>query len=170
MCLEKLSLKSAPVKEYLNIQVGANALKVVKLCSKKQRTAEEISEKSKLTITQVRTVLQRLYSLSLVHCSKAMIERTNWIAYSWLLNLDRLFESVRDAYKTKLSVIENKIEEGENTISFSCSNSCRNHTLERAMELDFRCLSCDSELVQKDNSSNIKKMKAIHCDLLARTA
>jgi len=170
MVFRTTSLRSPAVREYLKTQIGEQALMVAFLCSSRPISAERISQKTGMKVSEARAALQALHTHSFVQCSKRMDKKTNWISYTWSLNLKKILDMVNGVYSQKLNLVQSTIEMEKNSLFFACSDRCRRMTLEEAMEVDFRCPACSLELSSVDNSDNVEKLMKLKCTLLALSA
>jgi transcription initiation factor TFIIE subunit alpha len=162
-----IDLKSSLVKEYLSTIVGEASVRIALLCAKKESSPDELSKKTGMKISHVRSHLNRMHTHSLVSYTKRINEGNNWVTYSWKLNVSKLLKAVRDSYAHKVENVNHQLELERNSLFFSCTQGCRRLLLEEAMEHDFRCPTCSGELRNIDNTDSIEKIEKIRCALLA---
>lgn len=165
--LKNLGVTSPLVRDYLRLIVGEKAARVARLCSKKECTPEQISKRMRMKISHVRSLLNRMHTLSFVSYTKRINLGNNWVTYTWKVNESKLLRAVKESYLNKMNNVNQQLEIEQNSLFFSCANNCRRLLLEQAMEHDFRCPACGFELQNLDNAKTIARIEKIKCALLA---
>ena len=149
-------------QEFLKNVAGEMAVDLVRICEKKQGriTDEELAQKLKLKVTEVRTILNRLHYRGIAGYQKTKNKKTGWYAYTWAIKSKRIAELIIEQQEEKIQKAERKIELESNYVFFNCKNACDSIPFEIAAEYHFKCPTCGNTMGPaggKRKSNKIKK-------------
>ncbi len=163
------------VKDFLENTAGEHALKFMNVQEKlgKKFNDEQVAEKMKLKVTQVRTILSRLHYRGISNYQKTRNKKTGWYSYTWEINRNRIVEILVEEQEEMLRNMKKRKNEVEGHSLFMCGEAnCEALPFEVAAEYNFRCPSCgkvlepvNSEKMRKEQDKQIKKIEKLIKDL-----
>jgi len=125
-----------------------NALKGVN-----ETTDDEIAAQTEIRLNTVRKILYKLYDHSLVGLRRSRDKTTGWFIFHWRLQLDQLAGFILNQKRRVLEKLETRLEYENAHDFYSCSTEgCKRIPFEDAMELVFRCPTCNKLLMHFDNT------------------
>jgi transcription initiation factor TFIIE subunit alpha len=161
------------LKKVAEVIAGADAVAIVMAIKEAgEATDEEIvmalnevgeatDEESKFKLNDVRKILFKLHNHSIVQCNVGRDEETGWFIFRWKLQPDQIEGYVKNQKMRILRVLKSRLEHEANNEFYYCfTPSCNRFTFEDAMELVFRCPTCDKTLQHYDNSALIDVLTA----------
>ena len=133
-------------------------------------TDEEIANKTGIRLNFVRKILYKLYDHSLVGLRRSRDESTGWFIFHWRLQPDQLEGFVLNQKRRILEKLETRLRYEKNHDFYYCSTpECERIPFEDAMELVFRCPTCNKPLMHYDNGQLIEainqKIEALRKEL-----
>jgi len=139
---------------------GAEAVKVVDvLKGVNEITDEEIASKTGIRLNTVRKILYKLYDHSLVALRRTRDESTGWFIFHWRLQPDQVEGFILNQKRRVLEKLETKLEYEKNHDFYHCyTPKCRRIPFEEAVELIFRCPTCNKPLMHFDNTQIIETL------------
>ncbi len=140
---------------------GEDAVSLIKACKNKTEkvTDEEIAKKTKLKITEVRTILNRLHYRGIACYDKKKNSKTGWFSYTWEIKQKRIAELIIEEQSEEIKKLEKKLEFEKDYAFFSCKAMCENIPFEIAAEYQFKCPKCGKTMELVDNNKRIKTIK-----------
>ena len=140
----KSFLRDAKVREILINTGGENTIAVLKELLNTGED-EKIAEKLNVKVSDVRAVLNKLHNEGLVFYERTRDENSGWYYYNWIVNIEKMEKWVDE----KLNLNKKKyFELLAGSEKYFCP-SCGIETLyefENAMDLSFKCPSCNTQL------------------------
>jgi transcription initiation factor TFIIE subunit alpha len=125
-----------------------NALKEVG-----ETTDDEIAAKTEIRLNTVRKILYKLYDHSLVGLRRSRDKNTGWFIFHWRLQLDQLEGFILNQKRRVLEKLETRLRyEQDHDFYYCFTEGCKRVPFEDAMELVFRCPTCNKLLMHFDNS------------------
>jgi len=119
-------------------------------------TDEEIATKTGIRLNFVRKILYKLYDHSLVGLRRSRDENTGWFIFHWRLQPDQLEGFVLNQKRRILEKLETRLRYEKNHDFYYCSTpECERIPFEEAMELVFKCPTCNKPLMHYDNNQLI---------------
>ena len=119
-------------------------------------TDEEIATKTGIRLNFVRKILYKLYDHSLVGLRRSRDENTGWFIFHWRLQPDQLEGFVLNRKRRILEKLETRLRYEKNHDFYYCSTpECERIPFEEAMELVFKCPTCNKPLMHYDNNQLI---------------
>jgi len=139
---------------------GEEAVKVVDvLKGVNEITDEEIASKTGIRLNTVRKILYKLYDHSLVALRRTRDESTGWFIFHWRLQPDQVEGFILNQKRRVLEKLETKLEYEKNHDFYHCyTPKCRRIPFEEAVELIFRCPTCNKPLMHFDNTQIIETL------------
>ena len=157
MTREKKLLDFGVAREFLKNIGGDEAITVVALCEKKGRGVkdEELAEKMKLRVTEIRTALNRLHYRGIAYYNKTKNKRTGWYSYTWQIKPKRVVELLLEEQGEKMQRLETKRDFEQDYAFFSCKSQCNAIPFEIAAEYNFKCPECGRTMGPVDNKKRL---------------
>ena len=118
-----------------------------------ETTDDEIAIKTEIRLNTVRRILYKLYDHSLVGLRRSRDKTTGWFIFHWRLQLDQLAGFILNQKRRVLEKLETRLEYEQAHDFYSCfTEECKRVPFEDAMELVFRCPTCNKLLMHFDNT------------------
>lgn len=131
-----------------------NALKTVE-----ETTDEDIAAKTEIRLNDVRKILYRLYDHSLVALRRSRDPVTGWFIFHWRLQPDQVEGFILNQKRRILEKLEIRLEYEKNHDFYHCGKpECRRIPFEEAMELVFRCPTCNEPLKHFENGQIVEAL------------
>ena len=133
---------------------GEEAIQIVNvLKGVEETTDDEIAIKTEIRLNTVRRILYKLYDHSLVGLRRSRDKTTGWFIFHWRLQLDQLAGFILNQKRRVLEKLETRLEYEQAHDFYSCfTEECKRVPFEDAMELVFRCPTCNKLLMHFDNT------------------
>lgn len=120
-------------------------------------TDDEIANKTGIRLNSVRKILYKLYDHSLVSLRRTRDENTGWFIFHWKLQPDQLEGFIINQKRRVLEKLEMRLNYEKNHDFYYCNTpGCRRIPFEEAMELVFKCPTCNKPLTHYDNSKLVQ--------------
>jgi len=152
-------LEDKDVKSFLEESVGDEGIKIIQKLGKKEHTDEQLAELLDIRVNVVRRILYKLYEYRLASYVRTRDKEIGWYTYTWKLDMSRVNDVIRSRKERVLDDLTRKLEYEKNNVFFECKNDRLKMPYEMASERNFRCIQCEGEVVQKDNSDTIKSLE-----------
>ena len=148
---------------------GEEAVQIVNVLKKAgETTDDEIATQTEIRLNTVRKILYKLYDHSLVGLRRSRDKNTGWFIFHWRLQLDQLAGFISNQKRRVLEKLETRLTYERNHDFYYCSTEgCKRVTFEEAMELVFRCPTCNKLLMHFDNTE-IRKALEIRVEALRK--
>jgi transcription initiation factor TFIIE subunit alpha len=125
-----------------------------------ETTDDEIANKTGIRLNSVRKILYKLYDHSLVALRRSRDQHTGWFIFHWRLQPDQLEGFILNQKKRVLEKLEARLGyEKDNDFYYCGTQECKKVPFEEAMELIFRCPTCNRPLMHFDNSILIETLR-----------
>ena len=140
---------------------GEKAVDLVRVCQdkKKRFSDEEIAKQTKMKITEVRAILNRLHYRGIACYDKKKNNKTGWYSYTWEIKTKRIAELIIEEQGGKIENLEKKLGFEKDYVFFSCKQMCDSVPFEVAAEYQFKCPKCGGTMEIVDNKKRIKDIK-----------
>ncbi len=120
-------------------------------------TDDEIAFQTGIRLNFVRKILYKLYDHSLVALRRSRDENTGWFVFHWRLQPDQLDGFITNQKRRILEKLENRLEHEKNHEFYYCSTTgCKRTPFEEAVELVFRCPTCNKLMMHFDNKKIVE--------------
>ncbi len=124
-----------------------------------ETTDEEIANRTEIRLNSVRKILYKLYDHSLVALRRSRDENTGWFIFHWRLQPDQLEGFILNQKRRVLEKLEARLRYEKDHDFFYCyTDGCKRIPFEEAMEIVFRCSSCNKPLMHYDNDKIIDSL------------
>ncbi len=147
------------VKSFLEGLAGKKAPQLLQIYEKTNSPIkdEEMANKMKLKVTDIRTMLNRLHYRGITNYQKKRNKKTGWYSYTWHIDRKRILELIIEKQMEEIEKLEQKKETEESYSFFSCKNNCHEFPFEIAAEYQFKCPQCGKELQYIDNKKRTRE-------------
>jgi transcription initiation factor TFIIE subunit alpha len=148
---------------------GEEAVQIVKVLKETgETTDDEIAVKTEIRLNTVRKILYKLYDHSLVGLRRSRDKNTGWFIFHWRLQLDQLEGFILNQKRRVLEKLEARLRyEQAHDFYYCFTEGCKRIPFEDAMELVFRCSTCNKLLMHFDNTE-LKKTLAQQVEKLRK--
>jgi len=120
-------------------------------------TDDQIANKTGIRLNTVRKILYNLYTHSLVSLRRTRDEKTGWFVFHWKLQPDQLEGFILSQKRRVLEKLEARLQYEKTHDFYYCyTPGCKHIPFEDAVELVFRCPTCNKPLMHYDNSKIIE--------------
>ncbi len=117
-----------------------------------ETTDDQIATQTGIRLNFVRKILYKLYDHSLVGLRRSRDKTTGWFIFHWRLQLDQLEGFILNQKHRVLEKLEARLRYEQNHDFYYCQTiKCRRIPFEDAMELVFRCPTCNKPLMHFEN-------------------
>jgi len=122
-------------------------------------TDDEISSQTGIRLNSVRKILYKLYDHSLVALRRSRDENTGWFIFHWRLQPDQLEGFILNQKRRVLEKLEARLEYERGHDFYYCyTPKCLRVPFEEAVELVFRCPTCNKPMMHFDNNRLIEAL------------
>ena len=122
-------------------------------------TDDEIATKTGIRLNFIRKILYKLYDHSLVGLRRSRDQNTGWFIFHWRLQPDQLEGFISNQKRHILEKLETRLRYEKNHDFYYCSTpECGRIPFEEAMELVFRCPTCNKPLMHYDNGQLVESL------------
>lgn len=122
-----------------------------------ETTDEEIASKTEIRLNTIRRILYSLYDHSIVALRRSRNPETGWFVFHWRLQPDQVEGFIVNHKRHILEKLETRLQYEKNHDFYYCyTPGCRRIPFEEAMELVFRCPTCNKPLEHFDNDKIVK--------------
>jgi len=150
---------------------GEEAVQIVNVLKQTGETTDDaIAEQTEIRLNTVRKILYKLYDHSLVGLRRSRDKETGWFIFHWRLQLDQLAGFIMNQKRRVLEKLETRLAYEQDHDFYYCgTEGCKRVTFEEAMELVFRCPTCNKLLMHFDNTelkaALIERIEALRKEL-----
>jgi transcription initiation factor TFIIE subunit alpha len=137
-----------------------DAVKVIDILREVEEiTDDEIANKTGIRLNFVRKILYKLYDHSLVALRRSRDESTGWFIFHWRLQPDQLEGFIQNQKRRILEKLETRLRYEKNHDFYYCYTlGCKRIPFEEAMELVFKCPTCNKPLMHFDNGKLVEAL------------
>ncbi len=161
-----MDLLNKILEDFFMESIGRDVFDLFKLLRKKDYVSEFVlAEKLNLTVNQVRNMLYRFYSYSLVDFIRKKDKKKGWYIYYWGFDTKRALEVALEHKQERLDLLRGLLQKEENNHYFVCKDCEIRLSMEQAIENDYKCPECDSVLEQDNNTRKIQRLSKLISDL-----
>ncbi|MFQ5405908.1 MAG: hypothetical protein ACE5DI_01985 [Candidatus Micrarchaeia archaeon] len=136
-------------------EVGGQPAVNVMDCVINGATDEIIGEKTTLKIAEVRSILNHLHSFGIVEYKRDKNMTNGWFTYTWKVNPERAVQNYLQMKRKQYAELLKTVTD-QSTMYYKCRKGCGKHEFENAMDLQFRCPKCNSNLKYMKNGDELK--------------
>lgn len=122
-------------------------------------TDDEIATKTGIRLNFIRKILYKFYDHSIVGLRRSRDQNTGWFIFHWRLQPDQLEGFILNQKRRILEKLETRLSYEKNHDFYYCSTpECERIPFEEAMELVFKCPTCNKPLMHYDNGQLIEAL------------
>jgi len=145
------------------------------LVNAEETTDEEIATKTDLKLNVVRRILYKLHDNHLASYRRIRDTNTGWFLYYWRIDPKKAQALVNRKKRMVLNLLEQRLEHESNNDLYACVNRDSSPVpFEEAMNLSFRCPTCNESLEYVDNKRAVdflkKRVEELKADLEATSS
>ncbi len=129
---------------------------IFKILAKGKEIDLKIAEILKVEPNVVRAILYKMKDLGIADFDKKKRENINWYDFIWYLREDKIREFFKTYFTKKIEELEKTIKEIEG-YAFYCKNCKLYFSYVEAMDNEFKCPYCLSDLEVIEDKEEIKK-------------
>jgi len=124
-----------------------------------ETTDDQIATQTGIRLNSVRKILYKLYDHSLVGLRRSRDQNTGWFIFHWRLQLDQLEGFILNQKRRVLEKLETRLRYEQNHDFYYCYTvGCKRIPFEEAMELVFRCPTCNKPLMHFENGKIVSAL------------
>ena len=124
-----------------------------------ETTDDQIATQTGIRLNSVRKILYKLYDHSLVGLRRSRDKNTGWFIFHWRLQLDQLEGFILNQKRHVLEKLETRLRYEQNHDFYYCYTiGCKRVPFEEAMELVFRCSTCNKPLMHFENGKIVSAL------------
>jgi transcription initiation factor TFIIE subunit alpha len=140
---------------------GQDAVKIINILKNfGEATDEMIAKESEIKLNDVRKILYKLYSSTLVTSARVREAKTGWFLYYWRIQLDQLDAFIRSRKRRTIERLKDRLKFEESHEFFRCDKcSPIRIPFEEALDSAFRCTKCGGSLVAVNKTPIINFLK-----------
>lgn len=140
--------------------LGEETVKIIEVLKGVDETKDdEIASKTGIRLNSVRKILYNLYDHSIVALRRSRDKETGWFIFHWRLQPDQVEGFILNHKRRILEKLETRLQYEKNHDFYYCHTpGCRRIPFEEAMELMFRCPTCNKPLMHFDNDQIVKAL------------
>lgn len=122
-------------------------------------TDDQIASKTGIRLNSVRKILYKLYDHSLVSLRRSRDQNTGWFIFHWKLQPDQLEGYILNQKKHVLEKLDTRLRYEKNHDFYHCGTpGCRRVPFEDAVELIFRCPTCNKPMMHFENGKVVEAL------------
>ncbi|MCK4424524.1 transcription factor [Candidatus Bathyarchaeota archaeon] len=145
------------VAEALGEEEAVKLIEILK--NSNETTDDEIANKTGVRLNSVRKILYKLYDHSLVGLRRTRDPQTGWFIFHWKLQPDQLEGFILSQKRRVLEKLNTRLEYEKNHEFYYCNTpECKQIPFEEAIELLFKCPTCEKPLMHYDNNRIVQAL------------
>lgn len=156
-----MSSSENPVVKLIELMFDEKAARIFEYIYKRldEVQDEEIARELGLKLNEVRRILYALSEQGFVSYRRVRDKNTGWYTYYWRVRKDEILSLIQSRKKVVLSKLKLRLQAEETNTFYECPTDGTRYTFDEALENEFRCPRCGSQLVYADNSNIIRVLK-----------
>ncbi len=157
MAFEEL-LNDPVIQKYLHELVGPTGMPVAAAPPDGEVTDEELAEELSLELNDVRRALFILYENDLASYRRLRDEDSGWLTYLWTFHYENVPEQLEEEMYRLLDALDDRREYEAAHEFYLCPEESIRFEFEEAIEFQFECPQCGSELEPMNNDVLVEAM------------
>jgi len=134
------------------------SFKIIKILFRGEITDQKIADKLKLRPNTVRRILNEMHTKGIITYRKEK-EKSGWYNYIWRINEERLSDFLSSEKQRQGQSLLERLKFEEENHFFKCTEGCVKIEYDNALDSQFKCPICNSQLVHYDNKKEISSIK-----------
>lgn len=168
MAFEEL-LEDPVIQKYLHELVGPKGMPVAAAPPDGEVTDEELAQRLDMELNDVRRALFILYENDLASYRRLRDEDSGWLTYLWTFEYNTIPNNLEDELHRLYKALDDRREYEAANEFYLCDVDSLRFEFDEAIEFDFSCPECGSQLRSMDNERLITaiddRMGAIETEL-----
>jgi len=152
-------LEDPVIQKYLHELVGPRGMPVAAAPPDGEVTDEELAERLDLELNDVRRTLFILYENDLASYRRVRDEDSGWLTYLWTFDYDNIPENLEDEMHRLLTALDDREDYERNHEFYLCEVCSIRFEFGEAMDVNFECPECGSQLEAMDNAHLVQAME-----------
>ena len=152
-------LEDPVIQKYLHELVGPRGMPVAAAPPDGEVTDEELAERLDLELNDVRRTLFILYENDLASYRRVRDEDSGWLTYLWTFDYDNIPENLEDEMYRLLTALDEREGYERNHEFYLCEVCSIRFEFGEAMDVNFECPECGSQLEAMDNAHLVQAME-----------
>lgn len=149
----------AYLQELIKKIAGKSAEPIIDVLYGKKNVNEfKIANTLKLTINQVRNILYRISSFTILESTRKKDKRKGWYTYFWTLNNFKALETLEKIKEKEIENLEHLLQTRQIRRFYECKTCNKELLEEAAMHHNFFCPECDQLLQPTSEDKKIKEI------------
>jgi len=149
---------SRATEKLLQGLLDRDSIRILKILSKGEITDQRIAEKMRVRPNTIRRMLNEMHTKGIITYRKEK-EKSGWYNYIWRINQERLEEYVSNEKNTYIGSLQERLNFESDNHFFQCTDGCVKMEYTRALESQFKCPLCSSDLSHYDNAKDVRTIK-----------
>jgi transcription initiation factor TFIIE subunit alpha len=158
MAFEEL-LEDPVIQKYLHDLVGPTGMPVAAAPPDGEVTDEELAEELGLELNDVRRALFILYENDLAAYRRVRDEDSGWLTYLWTFHYENIPENLEEEMHRLADALQQRLDYENDHQFYLCENCSLRFEFEEAMEFDFECPECSTQLEAMENTRMVEAME-----------
>ena len=125
----------------------------------KEITDQELAERLGEDINTTRKNLYKLLDYNMVLYRRSRDKKNGWIIFFFKANFEGYENILIERNNKQIAKWKELLKHEENNMFYSCDAGCTREPFDQAMEIDFRCPSCDGILNFRDNEKRVSDLR-----------
>jgi len=140
------------VVAYIHRMVGDEGMELIdKFPENAEHSDEDLAVMTDINLNSVRNTLYTLYERRLAEYRRIKNNETGWLTYLWHLEADNIEPALSQDVDAVLVKLRNRAKFEEQNDFYICSQCGVTITFNQAMDLEFKCPTCDEPLGHFEN-------------------
>lgn len=142
---------------------GENGRRIVEILMNSQggKSDEEIARELNLRVNDVRKLLYELSKQGFVAYTRTAKGDGRWYSYYWYTDIDMIRQSINKRIDEVTRILSERLAYEASQTFYMCPNDLSRYTFDEALENNFKCIQCGSELVEIDNSRMVQYIRKL---------
>ncbi len=148
------------IVSYLHRMIGDEGMELIdKFPENEEHSDEDLAAMTEINLNSVRNTLYTLYERRLAEYRRIKNNETGWLTYLWHLEADNIEPALSQDVDVVLGKLRARARYEEHNDFFICSQCGLTITFNQAMDLLFKCPTCDEPMGHFENELLLNALK-----------